>query len=139
MNRAIFYRSLAVALTLAAFAAAPARAADPVFPPGSRVGLVPLPGMVPSASFPGFEDRDKKAAIVIAELPAQAYADIEKATPSDALKGQGVAVESRVPIPIAGGRGFLMVAQQDVQGVKIRKWLLVAEIGDITALVNFQV
>ena len=36
--------------------AAPALAADPVFPINSRVGLTPPPGFTPSAKFPGFEN-----------------------------------------------------------------------------------
>ena len=32
-----------------------ARAADPIFPPGARVGMTPLVGLVPSKAFTGFE------------------------------------------------------------------------------------
>ena len=33
----------------------PAQAADPVFPPGARVGMVPLVGLVRAKTFIGFE------------------------------------------------------------------------------------
>src|SRR6266550_1559464 len=39
---------------------AAARAAEPVFPPGSRVGLAPPPGMTVGTSFQGFEDRAQR-------------------------------------------------------------------------------
>ncbi len=52
---------------------APARAADVVFPPGSRIGIAPPPGMTPSRSFFGFEDREHQAIIFLVPLPAKAY------------------------------------------------------------------
>ena len=39
-----------------AFPALSAGAPEPEFPPGSHIGLVPPPGMVPSKTFPGFVD-----------------------------------------------------------------------------------
>ena len=51
--------------------ASPLRAADPVFPMASVIGLVPPGGMVASKTFPGFEDADKDAAILLAaQAPA---------------------------------------------------------------------
>jgi hypothetical protein len=139
MNRAIvFGRVIAALAVTAALALGPARAAEPVFPPGSRIGLVPLPGMVPSQGFPGFEAAEKQAVIIITELPAQAYADLDKEMPAEALKAQGITVDNRSAIDIPGGRGFLLVARQEFQGVKVRKWLLVAEFHEITAMLNYQ-
>ena len=52
----------------------PAPAAEAAtFPPGSRLGLVPPPGMIASENFDGFADPDKDAAILITVLPAEAY------------------------------------------------------------------
>jgi hypothetical protein len=49
-------------LVVAVFlAAAPVQAADPVFPLGSRIGLVPPPGLVQSRTFEGFEDAAKRS------------------------------------------------------------------------------
>ena len=42
-------------------APAPAFAADPVFPLGSRMGFVPPPGFVASKRFPGFENADTRS------------------------------------------------------------------------------
>ena len=64
----------------------PVRAADPVFPPGSRLGLVPPAGMVASDKFDGFADPEKDAAILITVLPATAYPQIEKTLDVDALQ-----------------------------------------------------
>ena len=50
-------------------------AAEPVFPPGLRIGLEPPGDLKPSTRFAGFEDPDRKVAITILDLPAGAYAE----------------------------------------------------------------
>ena len=47
--------------------------AEPVFPPGLRVGLEPPAGLTPSTQFPGFQDSEQKASITILDLPGRAY------------------------------------------------------------------
>lgn len=123
----------------AVIAALPARAAEPVFPPTSRIGLAPPAGLVVSKEFSGFEDRARKAAILIVELPAEAYAQIEKGTAADILKAGGANVESNAPFALASGPAFLVVATQTVDGVTIRKWVLVASTPDLTAAITVQV
>jgi len=54
--------------------AVPAMADNVIYPPGSRIGLVPPPGLHASTSFPGFEDREKNVAMLLGALPAAAYA-----------------------------------------------------------------
>ena len=94
-------RPALVALTLTL--AAPAHAADPVFPPASRVGLAVPAGFTPSARFLGFENQQASALIVINELPADAYADIEKGFSDDAaLKSRGWTVQVREPWDVPG-------------------------------------
>ena len=39
--------------------------------PGSRIGLAPPPGMTVSQGFSGFEDRDKRVALVVVALPGR--------------------------------------------------------------------
>jgi hypothetical protein len=51
-------------------------AADPVFPPGARVGMTPLVGLVPARAFTGFETEDHSVKVLIAELPATAYGEV---------------------------------------------------------------
>ena len=88
------FRWLIVLFIALALAALPARAAEPVYPPGSRIGLVPPAGMTPSQNFFGFEDLDNSVAIVLVALPAEAYADLDKSVTADALKRQGVTLGS---------------------------------------------
>ena len=106
-------RALAVFAVLAlAVQAAPVRAEEATFPPGSRVGLVPPPGMAVSKTFDGFADPAKDAAILIAVLPAGAFAEIEKVLDTDALKKQGVTVEKRESLQLSFGRGILLIGRQ---------------------------
>jgi hypothetical protein len=54
-------------------------AAGPVFPPGARVGLTPLVGLVAAKGFVGFETEDQGVKVLVAELPAQAYNEVMNA------------------------------------------------------------
>jgi hypothetical protein len=123
----------------AVLAAAPVRAEDPVFPPGSRVGLVPPPGMVASNTFDGFADPSKDAAILITVLPAAAFAQMDKTLDVETLKKQGVALEKREPMQLSFGKGFLLSGRQTADRTRYKKWLLVAGASELTALVTVQV
>jgi hypothetical protein len=122
-----------------AIQAVPAQAEDVIFPPGSRVGLVPPPGMVASKTFDGFADPAKDAAILITVLPAEAFGQIEKVLESDALKRQGVTVEKREPMQFRFGKGVLLIGRQVAEKTRYKKWLLVAAAADLTAMVTVQV
>ena len=118
--------------------ASPAWSADPIFPTGSRLGLVPPPGMAKSRTFVGFEDTDKNAAILLTTLPSEAYEQLDKAMVPEAMKKQGIDVDKREPIEIPVGKGFLLSGKQTTDKGRVRKWLLIAMAGDMTALVNVQ-
>jgi hypothetical protein len=134
------YVATIFAVTLLANAATkPAMAAEPIFPTGSRIGIVPPPGMVTSRNFIGFEDPQKNAAILFTTLPAKAYEALDKSMVPDAMKRDGVDVESREPIELSIGKGFLLTGTQVTGTAHYRKWLLVTPAGNITALVTIQV
>jgi hypothetical protein len=135
---AIRIASIAAVSALMVFAM-PARAADAVFPAGSRVGLVPPSGMVSSQTFQGFGDPQKNAAILITTLPADAYGPLERTGVPDLLRKQGFTVDKREPITLANGRGFLITGTEVADKTRYRKWLLVAVLDDVTALVSIQV
>lgn len=118
--------------------ALPALAADPVFPVNSRVGLVPPPGFTPSAKFPGFENPQASAAILFAELPAEAYADIEKGFTDEALKARGMTVQSRQPMTFKDGRGFVVAGLTEASGAKRHDTLMVANLSGLTTVVSVQ-
>jgi hypothetical protein len=117
----------------------PAHAADPIFPPGSRLGMVPPAGMVVSRSFEGFEDIDKNAALLLSTLPAVAYDQIDKTMVPEALQKQGILIDRREPITLDAGRGFLLIGREMHGTTPFDKWLLVVGAADITALVTVQI
>src|SRR5438270_13694689 len=82
-----------VLLLLLTLGAPGAQSADVVYPPGSRLGLAPPSGMVISNNFFGFEDPSTNAAIILASLPAQAYAELERSVSAEVLKREGVTLE----------------------------------------------
>src|SRR3989440_10357495 len=118
--------------------AAPALAADPVFPVNSRVGLVVPAGFTPSTKFPGFENPQASAAILVVELPGDAYADIEKGFTDEALKSRGMTVELREPLTFKDGKGFFVSGPQESGGQKRHEGVMVANIGGLTAIVSMQ-
>jgi hypothetical protein len=130
----------ALACLVACVVLAPAaQAADPIFPVGSRVGLVPPAGMVVAKGFVGFEDVAKDSAILIAAQPPAAYAEIEKTLATDALKKNGITVENRAEMKFDFGKGTLVVGKQSADKTRYRKWLLNVQTADLTALVNVQI
>jgi hypothetical protein len=126
-------------LLVLALAAAPAFAADAVFPPGSRIGIVPPEGTVASKNFFGFEDVEKQVAIILVTLPSEAYADLDKSVGAESLKRQGLTLESREALTLPTGKAFLVIGRAEVDKIKMRKWILVASAPAITALVTVQI
>lgn len=127
----------ALALMLAA-QPQPASAADAQFPLGSRVGLVPPPSMTMSHTFLGFEDDKNNVFIRIVPMPAEVFASIEKQN-NDFFKKQGMAVEKREPVTLANGKGLLLVVRQEAGDIHFRKWMLIAPLANLTALVSFEI
>ena len=120
-------RPVAVLLTLIVLLGASASfGADAQFPFGSHIGLVPPPGMVRSDNFPGFEDRERQAAILISQLPGPAYEQFLKAMNSGAIEIPGVSnAKARIMLIDGGGAGHLVVGDQEAEGIKFRKWLMI--------------
>jgi hypothetical protein len=130
---------LVLCLVLAPFLAPAAQAADPIFPVGSRVGLVPPAGMVVSKGFLGFEDVAKDSAMLIAAQPPAAFPEIEKSLATDELNKNGITVDNREEIKFDFGKGTLVIGKQTADKTRYRKWLLNVQTNDLTALVNVQV
>lgn len=121
-----------------ALGALPATAAELNYPPGSRIGLAPPPGLVLSKTFFGYEDPSNSVAMMLVALPPQAYADLDASVTAETLKRQGVTVETREALPLPSGKAFLVVGRQEVDNVKIRKWILVASSPTLTGFVTVQ-
>jgi len=133
----ILQHTLLAALAIVTLAPA-ARAADPVFPVNSRIGLVAPAGFTPSNRFNGFENPGASAAILLVELPADAYADVEKSFTDEALKARGMTAQLREPLTFKDGKGFFVSGPQESGGQKRHESVMVANVGGITAVVSLQ-
>src|SRR5258708_3538462 len=131
-------RSLFGAFAVVVLAITPALAANPIFPINSRVGLVPPAGFVPSAKFPGFENPELNAAILMVELPAEAFAELEKGFTNEALKGRGMTVAAREAITIADGRGLFVAGPQESGGQKRYEAVMIATTSGIATVISVQ-
>ena len=117
----------------------PAQAADVLFPPGSRIGLAPPPGLNPSATFQGFEDVAHSVAVVVAVLPREAHWDLRRSTSAEELKKRGLTFENREEQKLDSGEASLVIVRQEVDKLKLRKWIYSLLTPDLIALVTIQV
>ncbi|MFG1416388.1 hypothetical protein V5F38_02820 [Xanthobacter sp. V0B-10] len=131
--------ALSLSALMLAFAAATALAGEVLFPRGAVVGLAPPAGMVESSTFSGFEDRARNASILIVDMPAEAYEQLEKGFTDEALAAKGITVESRGPFTLQGAKGYLVTGTQTAGPFRVRKWILLAGNDIATALVTAQV
>lgn len=115
--------------------AAPAAASETVFPPGSRIGLVPPGAMQASRRFLGFENTAKQASIAFMEMPAAAYDAVTADLTKESLKAQGVTLTSREAVKVGERDALLISGDQTIGAAKMRKWLLVTADPAGTALV----
>lgn len=139
LRRLFVYVLLAVA-SLASLA--PGAIAEPVFPPGLRVGLEPPLGMSPSPRFPGFEDTGHNAIIAILDLPLSAYHELESAAFNKLQRD--LEQPKRESFPFESGIGFLISGTGQQNGVAVHRWSLLAQavggsVQDLTALINVEV
>src|SRR5215813_1097509 len=128
-------RSLLVLLALISAA----QAADVVYPAGSRVGLARPPGLSKSSNFQGFEDAEHNVAMIIAALPRAAHGDLQRSISEEELKKRGLIFEKRDDQKLADGAASLVIAHQEVEKLKLRKWIFAVLAQDLLALVTVQV
>lgn len=114
-------RLIIVLLAVGAATAALPVAAETVFPPGLRIGLEPPGDLRPSTQFSGFEDSDRKVAISILDLPAGAFAELERT--ANAKDSHGLAGTKRENFSFRGGTGLLLTGLVKGKDVTLHKWI----------------
>src|SRR5512141_2407474 len=97
---------LMFAVALSISATGPAWSADPVFPPGARIGITPLVGLSRAKTFAGFETEDQGVKVLVAELPADAYNEVMNAFKANPAGAGGVKPES---IETAAGLAYYTI------------------------------
>ncbi|MGY2052095.1 hypothetical protein [Methylobacterium sp. JK268] len=131
-------RVLAALLVSLALSGA-ARAADAVFPPGSRFGFEPIQDMQVSRRFTGFERPGGGATVSVVELPPQDYAALTASFTAESLKAQGLTVKNREELALDGGtKGILFTGEQPIEqpgAPTIAKWVMLVADPTVTGLV----
>jgi hypothetical protein len=128
--------SVAILLVAAALACGPARAADPVFPPGSRVGMTPLVGLVPAKNFVGFETQDQGVKVLVAELPAAAYGEVMNAFKANPAGTNGIKPES---IETAAGLAYYTAENAKDGATSVRRYSMIMPGGAFSGYIAVQV
>jgi len=108
--------ALLVAATTVAFAA------DAVFPPGARVGMVPLVGLAKAKSFVGFETEDQSVKVLVTDLPADAYGEVANAFKANPGGNAGVKPES---IDTPAGLAYYTVESARDGAANVRRYSMI--------------
>jgi hypothetical protein len=115
-------RRFFAAALLVLIAAGPAQAADPVVPPGARVGLVPLVGLVRAKTFIGFETEDQNVKVIVADLPPDAYNEVVNAFKTNPGGVGGVKSES---LETGAGLGYYTVENAKAGTTNVRRYSMI--------------
>lgn len=106
-----------------------------VFPPGSRIGLVPPADMVVARGLTGFRNARTGAAILTVEMPPDAYPGLAAGFADAALRAQGFSLKGRASPKIGSGEAILVTGEQTEGGRTVPKTVLLAADPSMTALV----
>ena len=105
-----------IAATCSAFAA------DPVFPPGARVGMTPLVGLGKAKTFVGFETEDQGVKVLVTDLPAEAYGEVANAFKANPGGTGGIKPES---IETAAGLAYYTVESAKDGPTNVRRYSMI--------------
>ena len=118
------------------FAFHPAVAADPVFPPGIRVGMTPLVGLSRAKTFTGFETEDQSVKVLVAELPADAYNEVMNAFKANPGGTGGIKPES---IETTAGLAYYTAENAKDGAANVRRYSMILPGGTFSGYIAVQV
>jgi hypothetical protein len=124
------------ALVLFIAAICPALAADTVFPPGVRVGVTPLVGLVRAKTFVGFETEDHGVKVLMAELPAEAYNEVVTAFKANPAGTNGIKPES---IETSAGVAYYTAENAKNGTTSVRRYSMILPGGVFSGYIAVQV
>jgi hypothetical protein len=122
--------ALLVAVNSSAFAG------DQIFPPGARVGLTPLVGLVPAKAFAGFETEDHGVKVLIAELPGEAYNEVVGAFKANPAGTNGIKPET---IESPAGLAYYTAENAKDGTTNVRRYSMILPGGFFSGYVAVQV
>jgi hypothetical protein len=99
--------------------------------PGTTVELAPPEGFQLSKFFPGFEQQQTGATILVTEMPIpKAENAIAQLSSAQALKTRGMDLIESKDMTIDGRPAKLLLVSQFAQGIQFLKWIAVMGVGD---------
>ena len=114
----------------------PALAAEAVFPPGVRVGMIPLVGLSRAKAFIGFETEDESVKVLVAELPPEAYGEVMNAFKANPTGTGGIKPES---IETAAGIAYYTAENARNGAGVVRRYSMILPGGTFSGYVAVQV
>jgi hypothetical protein len=127
---------LTLAIVLFGATLGAAFAADPIFPPGMRVGLTPLVGLSRAKTFVGFETEDQGVKVLVAELPAEAYGEVMSAFKANPAGSGGIKPES---IETAAGMAYYTAENAKLGANAVRRYSMILPGGTFSGYIAVQV
>jgi len=124
------------ALALLVTFVSPSVAAEAVFPPGVRVGMVPLVGLSRAKTFIGFETEDGGVKVLVAELPPEAYGEVMNAFKANPTGTGGIKPES---IETAAGTAYYTAENAKNGATSVRRYSMILSGGSFSGYVAVQV
>jgi hypothetical protein len=114
-------------------------AADPVFPQGSMIGLVPPQGMTPATTFSGFQDEAGGASIILSTIPGITLRElIAELSDGSKLAQQGIIEDRRENLTVGGNPALLIIGRQQLGTESVRKWMIIMGSPEGVAFVTAQ-
>jgi hypothetical protein len=114
----------------------PALAADTIFPPGVRVGVTPLVGLVGAKTFVGFETEDHGVKVLMAELPAEAYNEVATAFKASPAGTNGIKPQS---IETSAGIAYYTAENARDGTTNVRRYSMILPGGAFSGYIAVQV
>ena len=111
-------------------------AADAIFPPGVRVGMTPLVGLVRAKAFAGFETEDQGVKVLVTELPAAAYGEVATAFKANPAGTGGVKPES---IETSAGVAYYTAESAKDGATNVRRYSMILPGGTFSGYVAVQI
>src|SRR6202166_4605576 len=124
------------ALVLFVAAICPALAADTIFPPGVRIGVTPLVGLVGARTFVGFETEDHSVKVLMAELPAEAYNEVVTAFKASPAGTNGIKPQS---IETSAGVAYYTAENARDGATSVRRYSMILPGGTFSGYVAVQI
>jgi hypothetical protein len=128
--------AVALLIAVARLAFCPAFAADPVFPPGVRVGMTPLVGLVRAKNFVGFETEDQGVRVLVTELPAEAYGEVMNAFKANPAGTGGIKPES---IETSAGLAYYTAESAKDGATNVRRYSMILPGGTFSGYIAVQI